>query len=162
MMLTIEDGSIVANADSYTTDAEFVAYAAARGYTIAATESDRDILQIKAGDYLLSLEDDYKGSRVDIDQTLSFPRYGVYANDFLIPSDSIPQSLKNAQMELAAQVYTTELLVNGSSDSNLASFEVDGVYSETYFKSGSSYTVTAKADAYLTSLLESSNKLVRT
>ena len=53
MALIIEDGSIVEDANSFTTDAEFVAYADARGYTLPDTESVRDQLQIKAMDYLI-------------------------------------------------------------------------------------------------------------
>ena len=47
MALIIEDGTIVTGANSFTTDAEFVAYAALRGLVIPATEAERNPLQIQ-------------------------------------------------------------------------------------------------------------------
>jgi hypothetical protein len=167
MALIIEDGSIVSGANSYTTDVEFVAYAAARGYTIGASEADRDILQIKAMDYLASLEDRYQGSRTSSTQEVSFPRYNVILNDFTLASDAIPQSLKNAQMELAYQVNSEELLISesiGSSSGSLTGFNVDGVYSETYSPDSSTAGTTVtmgKANAYLRGLLKDTTRLVR-
>ena len=64
MALIIETGAIIADANSFTTDAEFVTYAALRGFTIPATESERNTLQIKAVDYLFSKELSMKGARV--------------------------------------------------------------------------------------------------
>ena len=88
-MLTIEDGTVIANANSYTTDAEFVAYAAERGLTIPSVEGDRDVLQVLAKDYIDGLT--FKGYRADpTNQYLSFPRSGVYAYDRVIASDEIP------------------------------------------------------------------------
>ena len=167
MALVIEDGTEVTNADSYTTDAEFVAYAALRGYTIPATEALRDVLQIKAMDYLASLEESFKGYRVTNTQSLSYPRANVSLYGYLLASDSIPKELKNAQMELAYQANTNELLISESSGSSsggaLTSFSVDGVYSETYATGTSVGTTVSfgKADAYLGKLLNSTNRLVR-
>lgn len=168
MALIIEDGTEVANANSYTTDAEFVAYAAARGYSIGATEADRDILQLKAMDYLSSVESSFKGTRTTSTQSLSYPRYDVYLHGYLIDSDAIPQELKNAQMELAYQANTEELLISetlGSSSGTLTGFTVEGVYSETYSSTygqqqGSTVKV-GKANAYLKHLFKSTSNLVR-
>lgn len=161
MALVIEDGTEVSGANSYTTDAEFVAYAAARGYVIPATEALRDPLQVKAMDYLASLEMSYRGYRVTSTQPLSYPRVGVVLNGYYLNSDTIPIELKNAQLELAYQAYTEELLVNQTT-SNLTGFEVDGVYSETYSLGGSRTSVsTGKANAYLCNLLVSGNRAVR-
>ena len=67
-------------------------------------------------------------------------------------------------MELAAQANESSLLVNGTSQ-NLASFSVDGVYSESYHSGGSWEQVrTDRADVYLDPLLVnngSSNLMVR-
>lgn len=166
MTLVIENGSQVASANSYTTDAEFVAYALARGYSIASTEALRDVLQIKAIDYLESLESKYQGTRVSSTQVLSFPRYNVMLHGFILASDTIPNELKNAQMELAYQLFTQEILISetiGSSDGDLTGFSVDGVYSETYASGGSSGTkvTTGKANAYLTALLNPRKDLQR-
>ena len=153
MALIIEDGSIVAGANSFTTDAEFQAYATARNITLPATEPERDALQILAVDYLFSVEDKMKGCRVSIEQELPYPRKGVCYNGFAVPSNSIPQALKNAQMELAIQVNTSDILVSEQTQ-NLASFDVKDVYSESYHGGGSWTEVrTDKANAYLNPLL---------
>jgi hypothetical protein len=167
MTLIVEDGSEVANANSYATDAEFVIYAAARGYTIPATEALRDVLQIKAMDYLASLEDLYLGYRSSSTQTLSFPRVGVSLYGYELSSVTIPASLKNAQMELSYQADSGDLLISetiGSSNGALKSFEVDGVYSEEYAESGSTMGTkvsTGRADAYLSDLLKDPSRVVR-
>ena len=52
-------------------------------------------------------------------------------------------------MELAIQAGSSDILISATID-NLASFNVDGVYSESYFSGGSWSSVrTDKADAYL-------------
>ena len=148
-MLIIEDGSIVAGANSFTTDAELQAYALARSLTLPATEAERDSLQVLAMDYLFSVEHKLKGCRVSIDQDLPYPRHGVCANGFNIPSDSIPQGIKNAQMELAIQANSSELLIN-KTNQNIESEKVD-VIEVSYFSGGSWETVnTGRANAYLT------------
>lgn len=162
MAVIIEDGSIVANANSFNTDAELQAYFTSRGYTIPGTEAERDILQIKAMDYIQSLEQRYQGNRVAEEQVLPFPRYGVVLNGFLLASDVIHQDLKNAQNELSNQLNDEEILLNETSG-NLESFSVDGVYEESYFKGGAFETVkTGKANAYLSKFMHPTNKLTRT
>ena len=156
MALIIENGSIITGANSFTTDAEFAAYALARNVTLPATEAERDVLQILAVDYLFSQESGMKGCRVSATQELMYPRSGVCAYGFNVASDSIPSGLKNAQMELAMQVATSELLISATTE-NLESFSVDGVYSESYFSGGSwSQVRTDKASAYLNALLKNS------
>lgn len=164
MALIIEDGTIVAGANSFVTVAEFVEYAKARNFTLPVISSEREALLVLAVDYLFSKEQELKGYRVSPDQTLMYPRNGVCANGFNIASDAIPQSLKNAQMELGMQAHTSDLLISGTNQ-NLASFSVDGVYSESYHGGGSWEQVrTQKADAYLNPLMinnGSSNKMIR-
>ena len=161
MALVIEDGSEVAAANSYTTDAEFAAYALARGYTIPSTEALRDELQVKAVDYLEGLEAKYQGTRASSTQVLAFPRHGLSLHGFILSSDVIPTELKNAQMELAFQLSTEEILINETVN-NLVGFDVKGVYSESYGSGGSSQSIrTRKADAYLSNLLKNPNRLIR-
>ena len=159
MSVIVEDGSVVANANSYSTDAEFVAYAAARGLTIPGTESERDILQVLATDYLN--DQNYKGYRADpSNQYLSFPRNGVYAYDRVIASDEIPKELKYAQMEAAIAANSLTLLTN-ESKSNVQSEEMD-VLKVSYF-SGGSWTKThlARVNNYLSEFLEDTLELIR-
>lgn len=99
MPIVVEDGSIVSGANSYVSEAELIAYAAARGITLTA---DPEILLIKAMDYLESLN--YKGYKKTRLQPLQWPRCGVIIDCYCFPSDEIPQELKNAQMSLAISI----------------------------------------------------------
>lgn len=160
-MLTIEDGSNVPNANSFNTDAELASYAAVRGLTLPATEGERDILQIKAMDFINANEVDMQGFRVASDQSLSFPRVGVVVNDFLVESDVIPSTLKSAQNEASIAAQTINLLTNESLQ-NVQKEKVD-VLETSFFKGGSKTTV--KLDRvynYLSPILNPTNKLIRT
>lgn len=114
MALTIEDGSIVANADSYATVVQLRAFAAKRGATVPTPDADCEKILIKAMDYLATLEDSYKGVRVSATQALSWPREGVSINGFEFPANDIPQQLIDAQCSLAISAMTVDLLPTGT------------------------------------------------
>lgn len=159
--LIIEDGSIVANANSFATDTELKAYADLRGLSLPATQPEREALLLLAMDYLKSVECKMQGHRVAEEQALSFPRYGVMVNGFLSDSNQIPSELKIAQMEAAITANEQSLLVN-SINSNVQSEKVD-VLETSYFKGGKTERVNlGRVNAYLTALLVNTNKLVRT
>lgn len=115
MALTIEDGSLVAGANSYATVAECRAYAALRGLTLPVADGEVEILLIKAADYLESFEGRYKGSRVNATQALAWPREYViiYGSDDF-PVDEIPEQLKNAQCQLAFDAIANDLQATGT------------------------------------------------
>lgn len=113
MAITVEDGSGVTGADSYISVAEARAFALKRGVTLSAVDADVEVLLHKAMDYLLPLEDELKGFRVDAVQPLAWPRYDVVINDYLIDSDVIPQQLKDAQAQLAIEAVATDLQPSG-------------------------------------------------
>lgn len=100
MAIIVEDGSNVANANSFVTRAEAIAYALLRGITLA-NDATTDVLLIKAMDYLESKRTYYVGKFTYDFQLLSWPRSGVYIDGLAFPEDEIPQQLKNAQMQLA-------------------------------------------------------------
>jgi hypothetical protein len=148
MALIIEDGTGVANANSLTTDAEFVAYAALKGYTIPSTEAERDVLQVNAYDFInFTYESRLQGSRVKPQvQTGILPRNYMYAYDELVLSTSIPQDFKNAQM-LASFSINGGVDTNAvKTDANLKSITLVGVISEVY-QDGSSTPTLAQMPA---------------
>lgn len=99
MALVIEDGTIVAGANSFVTRAEVIAYASARGVTLPDTEAT-DVHAVNAMDYLWSLC--FRGSPVDPDQPLMFPRKGLLDGDDLPGYEyTIPAGIKQAQLQLA-------------------------------------------------------------
>jgi hypothetical protein len=160
--LIIENGSIVDNANSFVTAAEMVAYAALRGVTITADTTTQEQQIILAMDYLVSREQSMKGTRVSDLQELPYPRFNVRYNGYYITGSEIPKELKNAQIELAIQLGSTELLLSEKTD-NVQTISLDGVISKSFFSGGSYSTIrTDKADAYLNVLMNNngSNNLV--
>lgn len=135
MSLTIEDGTIVPNANSYVTVAEFRAYNEERLREVPAAEADCEALLIKAMDYLQSL--DYAGELVDPDQSLLWPRKCVEVADVYLDTDFIPKPLKQAQCVLGFLAQTIELLPNyaAGAKGGIQSESVYGAVARTYFKS---------------------------
>jgi hypothetical protein len=113
MALIIEDGSIVTDANSYVTIAEYREYGATRGLTITDDDTLAEQQLIRSMDYLLTYEDDYQGYRTSETQTLSFPRTPVYIYGFDV-SETIPDNLKNGQSRLAYDAASAELLINST------------------------------------------------
>jgi hypothetical protein len=151
--LIIEDGTGIANSNSYVTDSEYKAYANIRGKAVGATQPEREANLILAMDYIESHRDQFKGQKTDYTQSLQWPRVAAYIDGYQVNSDYIPLELKRAQMEAALIGESTPLLKTGDT-SNLASFSVDGVYSESYHQGGSWQTVrTDTIDVFLQVLL---------
>jgi hypothetical protein len=135
MALIIEDGSQVANSNTFITDAEYVAYAAARNLTIGVDAPTREIELILAVDYLTSIEQRFKGTRVESDQSLLYPRRNVIIFSDLFDQDSIPIQLKNSQAEAAAASNGQSLLTN-ESNQNVKRNRLDTLEQE-FFEGGS-------------------------
>jgi len=99
MALIVEDGTGKTDSDTYASEAVFAAYAAARGVTIAGTDTE---LLITAMDYLESK--DFKGDKGTQEQALQWPRLNVVIDGYYVDSDAIPQSLVDAQCEIAISI----------------------------------------------------------
>ncbi len=99
MTLIIEDGSQVANSNSYISVVDFEAYAAVRGITISGTS---EALLIQAMDYLESLQ--FIGLKVSSTQSLQWPRSGVVIDGYAFASDDIPNELIKGQCEVAISI----------------------------------------------------------
>ena len=97
--IVVETGSGSTTANSYVSEAELTTYAADRGITVTGTKAE---LLIRAMDYIESR--DFLGTKKNQTQATMWPRYGVMLNDYYLSSDSIPQLLKDAQMETAIAV----------------------------------------------------------
>lgn len=111
MALIVEDGSVVTDANSYVTRAEIITYAAARGVVIADDDTT-DILAIAATDYLESFRAQYKGAEVLPGlQPLAWPRDGVVAGFYIVGNDTVPQSIKTAQIILAIEASKGTILL---------------------------------------------------
>ena len=100
--LIIEDGTIVANANSWITSAEWDDYNALYDRTPnATTEDEKAVVLIKA-QRAISTRLTYWGQMVSQTQTTCLPRdWNRYIKGFLIGDDVVPQDFKDAQSELA-------------------------------------------------------------
>ena len=112
--IVVEDGTIVAGANSFVTVAEFITYTNNRGYDVASTTDDPGVFLIKAVDYLRRKEYLLKGTRVDQDQCFMYPREDVWLYGFELTADEItdgtlqypiPTELKEAQMQVGMYLY---------------------------------------------------------
>lgn len=134
MALVIEDGTIIAGANSFVTRAEIIAYALARGVVLPDT-SATDTNAVLAMDYLWTLC--FRGDLVDPSQTTPYPR----TPDF---PDSVPQGIKNAQLQLSLDSANGIVLVaNGNPDAALKRSKV-GPIEEEFFE-GVSLTLDGSA-----------------
>ena len=137
--LIVEDGSIVANANSYADVDEFTAYYEAhlRGADMVAldeaTISQLLIMATRAIDAGI----EFKGSQVSIDQSLEWPRFGVTLPydpsagtvsglvtgseniaqnaPLEFPADTVPKRVKDATIELCRFLYTSDREVDADS-----------------------------------------------
>lgn len=99
--IIVEDGTQVANANSYVSISDARIYAANRGVVVPSADDDLAVMLIKAADYLEAQSELYKGERTSEDQSLQWPRIDAYLYNVLIPSNVIPKSLISAQIQLA-------------------------------------------------------------
>lgn len=132
MSLTIEDGSIVAGADSYATTADLAAYAVAFGRTIPAGDPAREALLRRAALQMDAMA--WKGTTVSEAQSLVWPRECVVRNGFTIPSNTIPEKIKSGQMALATEIYADDLAPPELKKGAVVRNKVDGAVEQEYAK----------------------------
>jgi len=158
MTLLVEDGTIIAGANTYVDDAEYVAYAATRAKTIGSDATAREAELIKAVDYIESHRMRFKGVKDTRDQPLQWPRVSVWLDGYQLDSNEIPEELKRAQMETAIIINSDEVLNTGAFQ-NVQSESI-GDLSVSYFNGGSwQSTQKATVDVYLNPLLNGQGRL---
>lgn len=97
IVIVVEDGSIVANANSYVSVSDSRLFAESRGVVLPVDDDAIAAMLIQATDYLQSKECEYQGSRTSREQELSWPRIDVEINGNEFPSDKIPKNVIYAQ-----------------------------------------------------------------
>jgi hypothetical protein len=130
--IIVEDGSNVANANSYVSVATAREYAEYRGIELDADDETVAAQIIVGMDYLEAKECDFQGERTYEDQALSWPRKCVYINCKEFAEDAIPNQLKGALVQLVmAQEEGIDIAPNSSPDDFITSAKV-GPLSVTY------------------------------
>jgi hypothetical protein len=127
---------------------------------LPVTEDERDQLQLRAVDYITSLEHLMQGARVSRGQPLPFPRTGVILNGYYLYSNEIPIELKNAQFEAAIAFIDIDLLANEQTQ-NVKKEQLGNMVVEYTDKGKTSKFKARKVMAYLGKLLNDVNMLLR-
>ena len=99
MAILIEDGTIIAGANSYVTAAYLETYAGSMGETFTI---DAEVLINKSALYVESLN--HKGRKLTKAQSMQYPRSGVVIDGFAVLTTEIPTLLKTLQCEVAIAI----------------------------------------------------------
>src|SRR5450830_2066044 len=136
-MLTIETGEGLPDAESYASVAAADARCASLGLTAwaALAEADKEIALRKAMIFMATYRVRWAGRRMNQRQALDWPRYGVKADGFPVPSNEIPVDVVNACIDLAARAGRGEdLLPDLDTDSNVIKKDKTGPLETEYFQ----------------------------
>ena len=107
MAINVETGTGTSStANSYVSKATVITYAANRGVTIAADDTNIDVQIMEASDFLESLPDEgWVGVRNDPDiQPMAWPRSSAFARGRLVGNNEIPKELKDCQSALVLDI----------------------------------------------------------
>jgi hypothetical protein len=111
MTIIVEDGSGVTDANSYTSLADFRAYAELRGLTIPADDPAAEALLIRAADVMNGIKwlpGDSLEHKTYPDAYLAWPRTDVWLRGNLLASDAVPREIVYGQMALAAEIMADD------------------------------------------------------
>lgn len=113
MALTPEDGTGLANADSYISLSDATARHLSLGsaaWAAAASDTVREQALRRATVYMeQAYRSRWSGQRVNSTQALSWPRYGVVVDCWTVDSDSVPAEIANACADLALKALSDDL-----------------------------------------------------
>ena len=141
-MLIIEEGQGTEGADSYLSLVDARELAVKYGITLPTDDTEAEVLLRNGYLGLLTIEPQLQGYRTHNIQTNIYPRTGVYKNCVAVGGDSIPNEVKLSQLYQADAIQTGVTTNGVISGQKLKSFNVSGVYSETY-QDGSSAPLNA-------------------
>jgi hypothetical protein len=152
--LVIEDGTGVANANSYATLEQLRAYATARGVTLSAVDATLEPLAIKSIDYLESVRDKFKGDKLTRAQALQWPRANVEIDGFEVAENEIPIELLNAQCACVMELHAGKDLLPTSDGRILIRDKTGPLEQEWQSGTGSTSDSFPKVDALLQPLFK--------
>lgn len=111
-MITVEDGTGKADAQSYISVADADTHFAARGITLWDTmlEAEKEQALTRATDYMVQVyRTRWLGERVSATQALDWPREGVEVDGFDVDEDVVPAEVELACAEMAFKAAFGEL-----------------------------------------------------
>lgn len=153
MALTVEDGTGLADAESYASVADADAYWAARNGTAwdALSDPAKEAALRQATDYIEAVYGGrWKGCRYSAAQALAWPRTDVTVDGFTLDASPLPGALVRATCELAGKAAAGVLLADQGAQ---VKSETVGPISVTYADGARQGTRYALVDAILGALL---------
>ena len=172
MALIVEDGSIVANADSYISVADATTFINnylggeydedSAAFLGLSTTRKEQILR-KACYYLnIKYRTRWKGYKRFYSQSLDWPRADVQdEDDYDVPEDTIPRRLQRAQVEICVRLAAGDELFEDRSRGGLIQSETVDVISVSYFASAPAQTLFESLENCLKGLLKNEHRVVR-
>lgn len=157
MALIVEDGSIVAGANSWVSRSDYIAFALSLGIVVPDTDA-ADVELIKGCQFIGQHEANLKGDKVQRDQSTAYPRTGVIIDGWDWSHTEIPRNAILCQMQTALDIRAGFDPWNPSVNPSLAKkrTRVEGAVDVTYAVSdstGQKLSRTSTSDALLNSLL---------
>lgn len=151
MALTVENGTGLVDADSYASLATARAIAEKYGVSLPIDDAACEVAIRQGTEYADMQEDCFGGTRLNLEQSLSWPRAGAKTTTgYVIPFDSVPMQMIKASVFAAAE-YGTGVDVRANDDGKaIASEQVTGAVAVSYFdngKSGGTVVITKAIDA---------------
>lgn len=134
--LIVEDGTIVAGANSFLSLVDARTLADNRGIDLPVDDDAAIDALIQGGIYVNNQESSLQGARVSADQTMCYPRSGVTKYTFDVASDSIPDEIKCAQVESAASIGAGVNPYAVDTGKEVKLQEVTGSVKREFFESG--------------------------
>ncbi len=104
-----EDGTGIANANTYITLAEYNTYIDEHGLTDSTDADAKTGRIIRAKDWVEAQDGRYQGRKETDEQALVWPRSRVVIYSFSLEANTIPQQLKDAQAQLVFDSATTDI-----------------------------------------------------
>ncbi len=155
MPIIVENGSVVAGANSFIEVAALDAYAAARGLVISATAPEKEAALVVAADYLRNESRlRYRGTRKSASQRMPFPRVGCTEdNGPAVADNEVPWRLQDAQAALAVRVLQGVTLQPDLERGGAVKRSTIDVITTEYYEGASPETLFAEAMGYLQPLL---------
>lgn len=166
MAIDVEDGTGKPSAQSLVSVTEAQAYATARGWSVGWSVVDNiEKALVRSGDYLIARRYRWRGTVVNPDQRMPFPRVGVVSRDGRVYSGAVvPTPIKEAQIELANLILSSgidvfETLKNGGllvSSKNVSASGISTSYMAptSFFDRGAAETVFTAVEGKLWSFAD--------
>jgi hypothetical protein len=96
MALIVEDGTLVANANSYCNLDYIKFYCISRGLELPANDEATEEAALLAMNYIESKAEYFDGHSASKTQSLSYPRKNAIYNGYMLDVNEIPETLKKA------------------------------------------------------------------